>query len=207
MIRKGVLVCCAATALLFGSPAYAVNLVANGDFEANLLDGTITDWLVAGDGVADDLVFPNTGLHDVVFTSLIGDPNPGVLSQDVATTAGQDYRLSFWLMNEGVGLQDFFTVSFGGFTKLIHGLDVSAAAGGGYTQLTYDIEGALVTGPLTTLSFSAVADPTFGAPFNLDDISLQVLAIPEPSQWALMIAGFGLAGAALRRRRDLRAQA
>lgn len=32
-------------------------------------------------------------------------------------------------------------------------------------------------------------------------------AVPEPATWALMIGGFGLAGAALRRRRDLAASA
>ena len=35
--------------------------------------------------------------------------------------------------------------------------------------------------------------------YRLDSIS--VAAVPEPATWALMIAGFGLAGAALRRRR------
>ena len=35
---------------------------------------------------------------------------------------------------------------------------------------------------------------------HIDDISLQPFAVPEPSTWALMIAGFGLAGSALRRR-------
>lgn len=32
---------------------------------------------------------------------------------------------------------------------------------------------------------------------------LQAFAVPEPASWALMIAGFGLSGAALRRRRAL----
>ena len=38
----------------------------------------------------------------------------------------------------------------------------------------------------------------------LTAIEVQVLreaAVPEPASWALMIAGFGLTGAALRRRR------
>ncbi|WP_293347597.1 PEPxxWA-CTERM sorting domain-containing protein [Phenylobacterium sp.] len=37
--------------------------------------------------------------------------------------------------------------------------------------------------------------------YRLD--SLTVTAVPEPTTWALMIGGFGLAGAALRRRRSL----
>jgi hypothetical protein len=41
-------------------------------------------------------------------------------------------------------------------------------------------------------------DPTFVLSF---DGVLTVQAVPEPATWALMIAGFGLTGAALRRRR------
>jgi hypothetical protein len=38
-----------------------------------------------------------------------------------------------------------------------------------------------------------------GNDFALDDITLSVA--PEPATWAMMIVGFGFAGAALRRRR------
>jgi len=41
--------------------------------------------------------------------------------------------------------------------------------------------------------------------FEIDDISGS--AVPEPATWAMMIAGFGLAGAALRRRRTIFAAA
>ena len=34
-------------------------------------------------------------------------------------------------------------------------------------------------------------------------VSLSITAVPEPASWALMIAGFGLAGAALRQRRRM----
>lgn len=38
----------------------------------------------------------------------------------------------------------------------------------------------------------------FGSPF--DTLTLSTGAVPEPASWAMMIAGFGLVGAALRRR-------
>ena len=34
----------------------------------------------------------------------------------------------------------------------------------------------------------------------IDNLSLAVGAVPEPATWAMMIAGFGLAGVAVRRR-------
>ncbi|WP_374578504.1 PEPxxWA-CTERM sorting domain-containing protein [Phenylobacterium sp.] len=40
-----------------------------------------------------------------------------------------------------------------------------------------------------------------GKAFELDDIAFATSAVPEPATWAMMIAGFGMAGAAIRRRR------
>lgn len=37
--------------------------------------------------------------------------------------------------------------------------------------------------------------------FNTSTVSMQVAAVPEPASWAMLIAGFGLVGAAARRRR------
>jgi|JI81BgreenRNA_FD_contig_61_2566691_length_1144_multi_8_in_0_out_0_1 hypothetical protein len=38
---------------------------------------------------------------------------------------------------------------------------------------------------------------------NHDDIIIKVTAVPEPASWAMLIAGFGLVGAASRRRRTV----
>lgn len=37
--------------------------------------------------------------------------------------------------------------------------------------------------------------------FEIDNFHISTSAVPEPATWAMMIAGFGLAGAAIRRRR------
>ena len=39
------------------------------------------------------------------------------------------------------------------------------------------------------------------AQFGFDDVTFNAGAVPEPAAWALMIAGFGLVGGAMRRRR------
>jgi len=41
----------------------------------------------------------------------------------------------------------------------------------------------------------------------LDDVKLDIGAVPEPATWALMIGGFGMAGGMLRRRRAAAAAA
>lgn len=48
---------------------------------------------------------------------------------------------------------------------------------------------------LQSLSFIST-----GIAFEVDDIVFTGIAVPEPSTWAMMIAGFGLVGGAMRRR-------
>ena len=63
--------------------------------------------------------------------------------------------------------------------------------------------GATLT-PVNQLNFRT-AFTTPGTGFYIDDVSYSAsnapAAVPEPASWAMMIGGFGLAGAAMRRRR------
>ena len=56
---------------------------------------------------------------------------------------------------------------------------------------------ALVAGLLGGQAYANIHDAVFPG----GEIRGQLTAVPEPASWALMIAGFGLTGAALRRRR------
>ena len=60
-------------------------------------------------------------------------------------------------------------------------------------------------GPITSFSFRPTTNT--GGFLQFDDIVVSPVAaaVPEPAAWAMMIAGFGLAGAALRRRERLAA--
>lgn len=59
-------------------------------------------------------------------------------------------------------------------------------------MITYTFD----TDSVTSLKFSQVGSPAF----EFDNIS-GVLAVPEPTTWAMMILGFGAAGSMIRRRR------
>ena len=58
------------------------------------------------------------------------------------------------------------------------------------------------TSGLYTLSADVYQDDELNSFILLDGVKIQS-AIPEPTTWALMIAGFGLVGPALRRRRQV----
>lgn len=81
------------------------------------------------------------------------------------------------------GANDFGTVSIGGTN-----------AGSYFLGFTSDDPGALLTR-------ITISDNDGSSNLAYDTIRRATPSIPEPSTWAMMIAGFGLAGSVLRRRR------
>ena len=180
----------AAAILLAGTalaPAQA-NLVVNGSFET----GDFTDWEQVGDTsftfVTDELAGggPTNGDFHAAFGAT--DPSGGGILQDITTTAGVAYRLSFDLANLGNPPNAFGLFWDGAFVSI--DFDQSSFDYRTFTRtLTASSTGA------TALGFIFYHEPSF---YLLDNVNLTV--VPEPASWAMMIAGFGLAGAAARRR-------
>jgi hypothetical protein len=86
-------------------------------------------------------------------------------------------------------------VNFGGATVY----SITDGDAGDYQVFSFT---QAATSAATTLTIFGSDSPAF---IDLDDVSV-VEAVssgaPEPASWALMILGFGLAGGALRRRRE-----
>jgi len=169
-------------ALLTGwSGAARANLIVNGGFETGSLSPA---WSVTGNGIAIDSAFPNSGSFDASFGAASTDPNPGVLSQTIATMPGQAYDLSFALLDESGVFLNTFTVTLGNFNTVITG----DQSGGSYVTFDFSIPGSDITALSTDLQFLGLND--FAA-WNLDDVSLDaVTAVPEPT--AAIILGSGL---------------
>jgi hypothetical protein len=197
-------------ALSIGSiaaPAMAANLLVNGNFEASSDPVTTPPgWTNIGhsDGVIPYSQFSTPAYDGNFFYDLGGFGNASGpigdgIEQTVATVSGDPYTLKFGLTSEDVdgitqllvqigALQTFYTLtSTGGFLNKA------------FTTQTINY---VATGASTTVAFTIFSSthPGFNDPM-IDGVSFGAPGgVPEPATWALMIAGFGLAGAALRRR-------
>ncbi len=170
----------AAAAAAIAVPATATNLVTNGNFAS---------------GFSGWSQFGNTGFTGVnsagfAFFGPIG--STGGITQNLATTAGQAYLISFSLRNRG-GPTNSFQADFG--SQQLNSF--SNAAAFGFTTFSFT---KTATGSSTPLTFTIRHDPSF-----YDLTSVSVTGVPEPANWAMLIAGFGLVGALMRRRRAVAA--
>jgi hypothetical protein len=156
----------ACTILLDSTPARAVNLVTNGDFET----GNLTGW-TGVQGVAPGNNFTQAGSNrtNVVYFNNIGSLT--FISQTLATTAGQTYQLSYDFASDGF-FPNRFQVQVNG-TTLFDQTNIEAQA---FTTYNFNFTG---TGS-DTIKFGGYDDP--GALY-LDNVvvnSAATTSVPEP---------------------------
>jgi hypothetical protein len=182
------------------------NLIMNGSFESGTFvnDGfgtdsfgpgptTITGWSAVGRQVSW-IQTPNPwvlsaqdGTHFLDLTGYnTGAPFGGV-TQNIVTTIGQQYDLSFYL---------------GSYTQRWGGPPVSILAGAGTTNQTFTVSTPSTASTWTPFSmyFTANSASTTitltgaaGSEYiGLDNVSVDLAsAVPEPESWALMVLGLG----------------
>jgi hypothetical protein len=192
----------AAAALATAAPATAAtNLVVNGSFETGDFTGWTVDTGVIGLNVFADVLSepPTDGLYHAGF----GSSTPLGILQFVPTQAGATYRFSFDLAN---GATDVRT-NFGALFEQNQLFLSETPATFGYTSFSFDVT---VSSNSTSLIFAGANPNDF---WLLDNVSVTYLSgpttpppgggnvVPEPATWAMLIAGFGLVGATLRRTR------
>ena len=149
---------------------------------------------------------PNGG----AFMMLDGDPGfSGPMEQTInGLTPGKTYELSlYWASGELSNRVNYTSIQLTGsigsssfMTPLYHNTSPNGSPGSfsGWSLQTFDFT---ATAGSELLSFPAVGAPANNVPpfALLDGVSITV---PEPSTWAMMLAGFtGLGHAACRRRK------
>ena len=144
---------------------------------------------------------PNGGGN---FVALDGDSDyDGSISQTISgLTVGKVYKLTFdWaatqLINRSGATTEQLKVTFGGDTAFT---SVVANPSEGFTGWFTDSFLFTATSASQTLSFLSIGTPNGLPPIAVLD-SVSLTGVPEAATWAMLIAGFGLVGAAARRRR------
>lgn len=171
-------------ALAVAMPASAVELVTNGGFET----GDFTGWTQFGN--TSDTGVDTAAAFEGNFGAFFGPANRrGGIRQTVFTVPGQLYRLTFALQNNDGSPVNSYGVFVDGVTQ-VSALNAPTFP---YTLFTFEFN---ALDAFTTLAFAFRHD---ASEFYLDNVS--VVEVPEPAVWGMMIAGFGLVGAGLRKRR------
>jgi len=189
----GLVAAVAALILGAGGACAGTNLVTNGSFETDSFSG----WTQGGnEGFTSVISCCDAGVTGAEQGNYYASFGPigsdGTLSQTIADPSGDTLRLSFWIASDGATPNDF-SVSWDG-TTLSSATNLPAT--NGWEHVTFDVTGA----GSDTLQFGFRNDPGYQ---GLDNVSVSL--VPEPATWALMLAGFGGLGLALRRRTRLAA--
>jgi choice-of-anchor C domain-containing protein len=205
-----------AATVLAGSASAATNLISNGGFNnggtvgepgggfqtLGVGSGALTDWSIDAGTIDWIKGYWQSSDGDGYSVDLNGN-SPATISQTISTVAGKSYTLTFDMS----GNPD----NFRGDTRIA----VLGANGNMIGGAFYNLTGAnskanmlwaartfsfIADGASTTISFASGNggdNCCYGA--AIDNVG--VTGVPEPAAWALMILGFGAAGATLRRRR------
>lgn len=157
---------------------------------------------------------------------LAGTPGPGTItSTPIAFLADRYIKISFDVSgnqrNEQTDTFSFAAILDGvtdSFGNAISGPDLFTMSGFA-TAITGDIYNESIVGTRDFITYSGFFNSatagtlqlrftgTAGGNKNIGPIIDNILvtqSVPEPASWAMLIAGFGLTGAAMRRRRPIR---
>lgn len=187
----------------FGAVHPAPPVVAPGGGPAGAADAYMLLTAVGGQGAGSRLTAMNAGQWsgDYLAAGVTG------LSMWVNNFGGTDLALRLALEDPIGGPPTNFAFSADPFLLV---------AGSGWTSIEFSLrpgdliaqlgsaEGALANATVLRL-YHGAADgfpgEAIAATLGVDDIRAIGTAVPEPATWALLIAGFGMAGAAVRDRR------
>ncbi|MEH1970610.1 PEP-CTERM sorting domain-containing protein [Nostoc sp.] len=192
----------------YNAAAQAVELVNNGSFEIdplvdpnnpNTTNPNITGWNKSGDLIDTSAIkisnFPQSGNQGLSIGSFV---NPAYISQNLATTIGSNYNLSFFLgTDEDSSQVDNIFQAFVDGNKVFDQINTINVAGSPFTQ--YDLS-FLATKSSTELKLGGRASYGF---LYLDNVSVEPLPVPEPSTIGGIAVTAGLLGIWMKKKKAI----
>ena len=218
-----------AAGLAAAGSASATELLANGNFDQGVT-GFYSQYAYSPPNGQGNNLWPE-GTYDVTtnpnldhplfssFADHTGNPSAGMMmvingasdantivwsegdiggGQPLIGAANTSYTFSFWVAS-------VYPASPADLQLWVNGAKIdgvtfqAAGATGQWQPFTYT--GNTGANGLKSISLSNNNLEPSGNDFALDDMSVQGVAVPEPTSWALMLLGFGGMGAMLRNRR------
>jgi hypothetical protein len=189
-----------AATLAFTAPASAATLI---DFNTFLAGESVTNQY----GSLGVLFSTRTGA--AISNAAISVYFPGDGTPDAAVTNsidGADDRQEFLIITFTTPVSNL-SLEYDNYGATYLGDTIKAYGLGGTLLETLSPTPGVADFALETISFTSsgisyveIQQPSNGWMFAVDNIQFNGGAVPEPASWAMMIAGFGLVGAAMRRR-------
>ncbi len=184
--------------------------IVNGSFEQGAAPGgftqvgtggsNITGWTVASGSV--DYIGNYWQAADGSRSVDLAGGQPGIIQQVLSTVIGQVYAVSFFIARNPdrpeTPRNGFVTWTGAGNQSFSFNNANTTRSNMGWEQRTVQFT---ATSASTTLGFGADPATSQGA-FGpaLDNVT--IAAVPEPSTWLMLLAGFGLVGGVMRRRKE-----
>ena len=175
---------------VIAAPSGNVGVTFNGSYSFAQTAGGIDYWSPTGytQGVvnrptgSDIIAFDAGGAKTITFSKTVTDPFIAFNSWNGNTVT---FSSPFTVISQGCG--------YWGCGTFVPSNGNKTFFGSGETTGVLQFKGTF-----TSLSFTDTSENWHGIQIGIADVGG---GVPEPATWALMISGFGLAGAALRRRR------
>lgn len=198
----------AAAAMLMAGTAGAATII-NGSFENSALtpgkfttlysgSTAIDGWTVTSGSVDYKHTYwkSSDGRRSIDLAGL----SIGSIAQSFATAVGQSYTVTFEMSSNpdgGTNPRNLLASIDGGPALIFNHPGGNSSRAMNWLTKSFSF---VAMNTVTNLSFAA--DSSSGGFYGaaLDNVGI-FSAIPEPATWAMLIGGFGLAGAAMRRRR------